>query len=68
MPDLQRLAAEAGRDPIPVRLFYAPSEPAELERLAEAGIDRFVLPLPPAPADEVLPRLRAYASLAAGFD
>jgi probable F420-dependent oxidoreductase len=67
IPELQRLAAEAGREPIPVRLFYAPSEPAELERLIEGGIERFILPLPPAPADEVLPLLRAYSSVVAGL-
>jgi probable F420-dependent oxidoreductase len=61
--ELQRLAADAGRDPIPVTVYAARSKPEVLEPLAEAGIDRAVLWIPPAPRDEVAPRLERLASL-----
>ena len=63
--ELQALAKEAGRDPIPVSLFGAPPDPDRLATLSRAGVSRFVFPPPPAPAEEALPRLRRYAQVAA---
>jgi probable F420-dependent oxidoreductase len=61
--ELQRLAADAGRDPIPVTVYAPRSKPEVLEPLAEAGVERAVLWIPPAPRDEVAPRLERLASL-----
>jgi probable F420-dependent oxidoreductase len=64
--ELQRRAADAGRGRIPVT-FFGLRDPDEekLARMAEAGVDRVLLMLPPAGADETLPRLERYAELAA---
>jgi probable F420-dependent oxidoreductase len=51
--ELQRLAGEAGRAPIPVSYFGARPEPAHVEELAGAGVQRVYFPLPSEPADEV---------------
>lgn len=63
--ELQALAKEAGRDPIPVSLFGAPPDPDRLATLSRAGVSRFVFSLPSEPAEEALPRLRRYAQIAA---
>jgi probable F420-dependent oxidoreductase len=65
--ELQRLAAEAGRGPIPVSIFGAPAKPEVLEQYARAGVERAIFNLPPAPAKEVLPLLKAQADLAKRF-
>lgn len=44
--ELQRLAAEAGRGPIPVTVFSVPRERSVVEALAEAGIERSIFNLP----------------------
>jgi probable F420-dependent oxidoreductase len=62
--ELQRLAADAGRGPIPVTVYAPRSKPEVLEPLAEAGVERAVLWVPPATRDEVAPRLERFASLA----
>jgi probable F420-dependent oxidoreductase len=62
--ELQRLAAGAGRGPIPVTVYAPRSKPEVLEPLAEAGVERVVLWVPPATRDEVAPRLERFASLA----
>src|SRR5512133_3370850 len=64
--ELQRRAAEAGRPPVPVTYFglRAPDD-AKIAKLAAAGVDRVLLMLPPAGADETLERLESYAALAA---
>jgi len=46
--ELRRRADEAGRDRVPVTYFGARPEPAEVEQLAQAGVDRVLLMLPPA--------------------
>jgi probable F420-dependent oxidoreductase len=51
--DLQRRAAEAGRGHIQVTYFGADRDPAAIERLTAAGVDRILFYLPSAPADEV---------------
>jgi probable F420-dependent oxidoreductase len=65
--ELQQRAADAGRGRIPVTYFgLRHPDDEKLEKLAAAGVDRVLLNLPPAGADETLPRLERYAALAAG--
>jgi probable F420-dependent oxidoreductase len=64
--ELQRRAADAGRDRIPVTYFgLRDPDESKLSTLEAAGVDRVLLMLPPAGADETLPRLERYAALAA---
>jgi probable F420-dependent oxidoreductase len=67
IPELQRLAAEAGRGTIPVSIFNAPNDPKEIERLGKVGVTRCVFGLPSAGADEVLPLIDRLAETAKGF-
>ena len=60
-----RRAAAAGRDAIPVTLYGTPRDPARIERLATAGVHRFVFWLPSAPRDEIEPLLDERAELIA---
>ena len=61
--ELNRMAAEKGRGPIPVTAFGARPDAATIEQYEAAGIERCVLWLPPAPADEVMPVLERYTEL-----
>ena len=63
--DLRRQAETAGRDPksISITVFGANPQPATLEELAKAGVERAVFMLPPAQRDTVLPLIDKYASL-----
>ena len=65
--ELNRLAAEAGRGPIPVSVFGAASRLEVIQHYAELGVERCVFWLPPAPADKVLPLLDSYAEMANSF-
>jgi len=65
--ELNRLAAEAGRGPIPVSVFGAASRLEVIQHYAELGVERCVFWLPPAPADKVLPLLDSYAEMAKSF-
>ena len=62
---VREAATEAGRDPNEIEFgqFGTPPKAEVLEKVAEAGITRVVLGLPPAPADKVLPILDEYAKL-----
>lgn len=62
--ELQELAAERGRGPIPVTLFGAKPDTDAIQRYAEAGVSRCLFWLPSAPAADVLPRLGRYAEVA----
>ena len=63
--ELQRRAADAGRARIPITYFgLRGADDEKLDKMAAAGVDRVLLMLPPAAADETLPRLERYAALA----
>ena len=64
---LRELAGKVGRDPqaISVSAMSAPADEKVIASWAEAGVERVVFPLPPAPADKVLPKLDQYAKLLA---
>lgn len=61
---LKQICEEEGRDfsEVSTSVFGAPSDLATLERFAEAGINRVLLPLPAAAPDQVLKKLDLYAS------
>ncbi len=65
LPDLHAACEAIGRDPASVELglFGAPTDPGKLIELADAGVQRAVLGLPPGDADTVLPLLDRYAGL-----
>jgi alkanesulfonate monooxygenase SsuD/methylene tetrahydromethanopterin reductase-like flavin-dependent oxidoreductase (luciferase family) len=65
LAELGRRAREAGRPPVPVSLFHV-GRPVEeqLRSYSEMGVERCILWLPPAGADQIMPRLDAYAELA----
>ncbi|MDW8009846.1 MAG: LLM class F420-dependent oxidoreductase [Chloroflexota bacterium] len=65
--ELQQLAAERGRGPIPVTVLGVPPRPEALEECARLGVERCIFWLRPAPADETLPYLDQLASLAREF-
>jgi probable F420-dependent oxidoreductase len=67
MAELQRLAAAAGREAMPVSIFGASPKPEVIEQYVSAGVERVIFTLPPALAPQVLPLLRGYADVAARF-
>ena len=69
MGELSRLAAEAGRAPIPVSIYgFRGADAHTVEEYRAAGASRFVFGLPSAPADEVLPRLKQFSEIARSFE
>ena len=66
--ELQRLAAEAGRDPVPVTVFGAKSEVRLLERLRDAGVTRSLFPLQPEEPEGVERQVVELAKVVAEWD
>ena len=64
---MNELAAEAGREPIPVSLFGVAAEPARVEQFLKDGVARTIFRLPSAGRDEVLPALDRAAEVMARF-
>ena len=62
---LHQRAQAAGRDPksISITIFYANPDPAAIEVLESAGVERSIFMVPPAERDTVLPLLDKYAAL-----
>lgn len=62
---LRQAAEDAGRDPksIEIGVFAAPKDPAQLERLAAAGVSRAVFALPQADREVVVDKLKDRARL-----
>jgi probable F420-dependent oxidoreductase len=65
LPRFRQMAEEAGRDPrsLPVTLGGAPEDADLLKRYRDLGVVRANFPVPPAKADEVLPKLDRLADL-----
>jgi probable F420-dependent oxidoreductase len=63
--DLKQRAQKAGRDwkTISITVFGANPQPATIDELGKAGVQRVVFMLPPAPRDTVLPVMDKYAAL-----
>lgn len=66
--ELQRLAAEAGRDPVPVTVFGAKSEVRLLERLRDAGVTRSLFALQPEEPEGVERQVEELAKVVAEWD
>jgi hypothetical protein len=66
IPELRRLAEEAGRGHIPVT-FYPRDNPEAIERAAEAGVERCLFYVPPDGRAPALTKLDALAKLTAPY-
>jgi len=67
MEELGRMAAEAGRGPIPVSVFGVRASEEIVEQLVGLGVERIIFALPPRGADEVVPLLDRQAKLIERF-
>jgi probable F420-dependent oxidoreductase len=65
--ELQRLAQERGRGPVPVTALGVPARPEAVEECARLGVERCLFWLRPAPAEKTIPYLEQLASLAREF-
>jgi probable F420-dependent oxidoreductase len=63
MRELQEMASQAGRGPIPVTVYGTMARDEVVGHYHEIGVDRCIFWLPSAPADEVMPALDRYVSL-----
>lgn len=62
LPELRRLAEDAGRAPIPVTAYGGAGDGPEIERCIEAGADRLIWYVPPDGRDAALRRLEQLAA------
>ncbi len=62
IPELQRMAKDAGRERIPVSYYPKPGA-EEIERLAKAGVDRCIYYVPPDGRDAALTKLEDLATM-----
>ncbi len=62
IPELQRMAKDAGRGPIPVT-YYPKASPEEIERLARAGVERCIWYVPSDGRDAALKKLDELGTL-----
>lgn len=63
MPRFRQMAAEAGRDPLPVTIGGAPEDLAQLQHFRELGAVRVNVSLPAEGADKILSILDRWAAL-----
>jgi probable F420-dependent oxidoreductase len=65
LEDLRRQASAAGRDPATIEfdVFGSPRDPEVIDRYEDAGVERVIFGLPPAPRDVVLPALDRRAAI-----
>jgi probable F420-dependent oxidoreductase len=64
MPDVQKMAKEAGRDPIEVSIYYCPPDADLLKRLRDGGVARAIFGVPSEAREKVLPILDHYRDVA----
>jgi probable F420-dependent oxidoreductase len=68
IPELRRMAEEAGRGPIQVSTYGTQDGgAAEIERLRDAGVDRLIYYVPPDGRDAALRRLEGVTALTAPY-
>jgi probable F420-dependent oxidoreductase len=65
--ELQQMARDAGRNPIPVTMFGVRPSPEVIDHYAQIGVSRCLFGLPSAPADEVLPLLNECAAASKAY-
>ena len=65
--DLQRMAEDKGRGPLPVSIYACRPDRDVVRHFADAGVSRCVFMLPSEPAETVLPLIRSWAGLADGI-
>jgi probable F420-dependent oxidoreductase len=65
--ELERRAAEAGRDRIPVSVYAVPGDRDVIARLADAGVGRVLFDLPTLPAEETYRTLDEFVTVARSF-
>src|SRR5689334_1796970 len=63
MPRFRQMAAEAGREPLPVTIGGAPEDLAQLQKFRDLGAARVNVSLPAEGADKILPILDRWAGL-----
>jgi hypothetical protein len=63
MPRFSQMAAEAGRDPLPVTIGGGPEDLGQLQRFRDLGAARVNVSLPAEGADKILPILDRWAGL-----
>ena len=65
LPEFRKMATAAGRDAasIPITIFGVEDDLELIKRYRDASVARLVFNLPPAKAEEVLPRLDRYSAL-----
>lgn len=61
IPELARLAEDAGRAPIPISIVGLQPDPQAIDRWASLGVSRCIFSLPAAGPEVVLPRLKECA-------
>jgi len=68
IPELARLAEEAGRGPIPISIFGLRPDPRSIDRWASLGVSRYIFGLPAAGPEVVLPWLKQCAEAMRAID
>ena len=67
MEELNQLAEEAGRDPIPVTIFGVAPKREIIENYAQMGVERVLFNIPPVAKEKALPRLERFAEVIKNF-
>ena len=65
--DLNSMAAERGRERVPVTMFAGPAQLQVVEEYMEAGVDRYVFSVPSSGPEQVLPVLDRLAEMIEPF-
>jgi probable F420-dependent oxidoreductase len=63
LPQFRQMAAEAGRDPLPVTIWGTTDDAEQIKRERDLGVERLVITVKSATADVVLPELDRWAKV-----
>jgi probable F420-dependent oxidoreductase len=67
IPELQQMAAAAGRGPIPVTAYGSKGDAAEIERFGQGGVDRIIYYVPAQGRDPAMKRVEELTELTAPY-